>query len=425
MKNPPSAEKGISILVPCYNEESIIQTAIEGMLALDYSNYEVLFINDGSSDLTMERLHEDLKLKPAAFAASGVLKFNQVKAFYQAANTKIKVLDKVNGGKADALNAGISYAEHSIIITLDADSLLKPDSLKIINGAFEDKKVIAAGGMVHVLQGRNLAQPDQPVRLSKMKQIVRFQTLEYIRGFFTYKASLAKSDALSIISGAFGIFKKDVLLDLYGFRKTVGEDMDITLKVQQYRKKHRRRKVLFIPEAICYTEVPESYKDLFKQRVRWQKAFTDCMMYYGKTLFPTVFKKKLSFFIVFDALCSGVLLSFFTLFFLVTQIFFFPIEHTYPALLFFLSGAAGSNLLYALISLKISTHYRNAFSNRDMGYLAWTILADLLVYRFFTLFFTIYGTIAYFGKKDGWNKVARTGKKYIVSESDALQKADV
>lgn len=125
--------------------------------------------------------------------------------------------------------------------------------------------------------------------------LVRAQALDFMKAFYVNKVSLARFKALAVISGAFGIFTKKALLDVGGYRSTVGEDIDITLKMHKYMAKHKKSKVLLIRDAVCYTELPENWKDLFKQRVRWQKAFVDCLFHFGPFLLKTLFTKPVSF----------------------------------------------------------------------------------------------------------------------------------
>ncbi|WP_210364161.1 glycosyltransferase family 2 protein [Bacillus sp. REN3] len=406
-------ERQVSILVPCYNEQSIIGTAVKGIDRLNYSNYEMIFINDGSKDGTFQLLEELLELEPIYKDLIGSLEFEKVRGIYSSRkNQRILVIDKENGGKADALNAGIAYASSEIIITLDADSMLDEQALRIINRAFEDPNLVAAGGMVHVLQGRKFHGGMLKPCL-RVKAIVRLQILEYFRGFYIYKSSLSKAKALSIISGAFGVFKREALLSVGGYRKTIGEDIDITIKIQNYIKSKNNLKVIFIPEAICYTEVPENWGDLFKQRVRWQKAFTDCIILYFKEFILTLFKSPISFFLIVDALFVGVACSFLTI---AGLIFIIILNDSSSIYLFLLLLSISINLTYNVVSLAVASSYGQKFSYREFGFLSMTLLADLLFFRIISLYIIIHGTIQYFTNKESWNKVERTGRAYHIEQ---------
>ncbi|MEH7112634.1 glycosyltransferase [Neobacillus niacini] len=408
------SEKPLTILVPCYNEESIIKTTILGVGGLNYKNYQYILINDGSSDHTFDIMEEMLdleihKIKPN----NGDLVFSTVKGIYRSKkDPRIVVIDKFNGGKADSLNAGITYADNDLVITLDADSILDEKALQVINRAFEDPNLIAAGGTVNVLQGRRLRNGTLKPTL-KVKSIVKLQIAEYFRGFFIYKASLATVDALSIISGAFGIFKKDILIKVGGYRKTVGEDIDITLKVQQYKSKKTGLKVAYIPEAICYTEVPETWKGLYNQRIRWQKAFMDCTVLYLKELLYTIFKSPLSFFFLIEAIFVGVFCAFLTVIGLLTFLFFLGNS---KVVLIYAVITLVINLVYNMAGFVISYYYQNRFSYKEFLKIVFVLFFDIFFFRFFLLVCTISGTVQYFINKEGWNKVARTGRQYHIEQ---------
>jgi poly-beta-1,6-N-acetyl-D-glucosamine synthase len=408
------SEKSLSILVPCYNEESIIETTILGIEGLNYKNYEYILINDGSTDNTFEIMEEMLDLEIQIIRPNNCdLEFSPIKGIYRSKkNPRIIVIDKFNGGKADSLNAGITFASTDLVITLDADSILDEKALCVINRAFEDPNLIAAGGTVHVLQGRKLRYGSLKPTF-QVKSIVKFQIAEYLRGFYIYKASLAKADALSIISGAFGIFKRDILIKVGGYRKTVGEDIDITLKVQRYKNKRNGLKVAYIPEAICYTEVPETWKGLYNQRIRWQKAFMDCTVLYLKEFLLSIFKSPLSFFFMVDALFIGIFCSFLTVIgFLVILIF-----SGNPNVVILYALITGiSNLVYNFVAIVISFYYRNSFSYKEFLNIFVIIIFDIIFFRFFTLFCTLNGSVQYFINKEGWNKVARTGRQYHIEQ---------
>ena len=414
----PVRKRGISVLIPCYNEESIIETTINAMNNLTYKNVEFVFINDGSSDNTLMKIKDTILLKQIEKrCVLTKLEFKPIKSMYEAVeNPNIIVIDKFNGGKADALNAGIMLASHSIIVTLDADSMLDNSALDKINEAFHDENVIAAGGIVHVLQGRKWKKGSLVPTL-KTKLIVKLQILEYFRGFFVYKASLAKSNALSIISGAFGVFRKDVLLQVNGYRNTVGEDIDITLKVQNYVKKHPNSKILFLPDAACYTEVPESWRDLYKQRIRWQKAFTDCLVLYKKEFLTTIFTRKLSFFFLIDSFFVGIVCSYI---FITSAIWILFNLHTFDLrfILLYVILSSTCNLLYNFAALYTASKYNQIFPNVNIHSIALTIVLDLLFFRFLNILIICIGTVSYFIKREGWNKVARTGRDYTFEQGN-------
>ncbi len=396
------------MIIPCYNENRILQTTLNGLRQVDYQNKEVIFVNDGSNDNTFDVLDQLLDLIPIEYDGELPLSHQPVRGYYQSRiDPNIYVIDKMNGGKADALNAGCNFAQHEIIVTLDADSILDQQALKEVNLAFYRDEVVAAGGMVHILQGKSM----NDLQLNH-KWLVRLQIFEYLKGFYIYKSSLARLNALAIISGAFGVFRRSILVnDLKGYRETLGEDIDITLRFQQWILQHPGSKMLFIPEAICYTECPESWRDLFKQRVRWQKAFVDCVLYYWRFLIKTIFTRVISFFFLFDAFFMGTIATMMTTAIFISLLLI-PEMDIIQSLTAYLIGSIILNLIYNLYTLYISRHHGVRFQRNHRFRLLQTLLVDILFYRFVTLFFVLYGTFAYaFNSKD-WSKVARSGRKY-------------
>jgi biofilm PGA synthesis N-glycosyltransferase PgaC len=400
----------MSILIPCYNEEGIIKASIPGMNQVQYKNKEIIFINDGSSDATMNILREELSLIPISNQAQKRLKYEYIKGFYQSSKFEnIYVIDKVNGGKADSLNAGADYASMELVVTLDADTILKEDALEVVNRSFQNNEVIAAGGMVHVLQGGR-------GRTSlKSKMIVRLQVLEYIKGFYIYKASLAKLNALAIISGAFGIFNRDVLISVGGYRKTIGEDIDVTMKFQKYKLENPTKKILFLPHAVSYTECPENWKDLFQQRVRWQKAFIDCVIMYFPVLIKTLFKRRLSFFFIVDSFLTGTVTTVITIVYLLLL----PFLHEsvfLQVMTKYILFAVSLNLFYTFVALIIAKTYGTIYEKHEKWLWVNTIVTDLMLFRFIYMVYVVCGSFLYFVNKDGWNKVQRTGREYYPME---------
>ncbi|WHY72814.1 glycosyltransferase family 2 protein [Fictibacillus enclensis] len=417
-KRRTTEDKGASILIPCYNEEGIIETSVSSMKTLSYSKTEILYINDGSTDETFAKLDSLLALTPCMKAHTHRLQYRNVKGVYQSEYfPHIFVLDKVNGGKADALNAGIEYSSQPLIVTLDADTILTDEALPAVNQAFSDENVIAAGGVVHVLQTK-VQKPLDGLSLKAANMLVRAQALDFMKAFYVNKVSLARFKALAVISGAFGIFTKKALLDVGGYRSTVGEDIDITLKMHKYMAKHKKSKVLLIRDAVCYTELPENWKDLFKQRVRWQKAFVDCLFHFGPFLLKTLFTKPVSFFYLFEGFFAGTMAVYIMTGVLIMdgldgKLFSWTFLLLYVAYIF------GVGLVYDMVAIGMSERHGYAFQEKDTYPLLMVIIFDIFFYRFITMFAVIFGTVDYFFNRKAWNKVARTGRHYETGEETA------
>jgi cellulose synthase/poly-beta-1,6-N-acetylglucosamine synthase-like glycosyltransferase len=406
-KQKKEQEKGMSILIPAFNEEKVIKNCIRAILHVDYENYEALIINDGSTDNTMELLQRLLDLQVFEKDKANRLPHKEVKGVYQSKlYPKIFVIDKENGGKADSLNTGIEYANFENIITLDADSALAVNSLQVINSVFHDEKVIAAGGMVHIGQAFH-GDNTNPIPNLKIQNLLKFQFVQYLANFYLYKTTQSKFNALAIISGAFGIFKKDALFEVGGYRITIGEDMDITMRMQRLIKtKYKEKKILFIPEAACYTEGPETLGDLFKQRIRWQKAFIDCIIIYGRSL-PFKFNPSLTVFLLIDAFLLGTITAFLIL--TIPFIILFTGNGVYLAIMLFcVSFSLG--IFQAIAALIINDRLGYKFIGIDRLRISLFIPFEIVTYRLLGILFNVFGTLGYFTNKNSWNKVQRVGK---------------
>ncbi|HHO56042.1 MAG TPA: glycosyltransferase family 2 protein, partial [Trueperaceae bacterium] len=220
----------ISILVPAYNEEATIVTSLHSFLSLHYPDFEIVAINDGSSDKTIDIIIEEFDLIPTTHYGRSFTKTAKVVEVYRSLRyPNLTVIDKENGGKADALNVGLAYARKSIFTAVDADSLLDADALLRVTRRFkEDDDMVAIGGTIRVLNNATLEAGKVTALANPKKWIERFQVIEYIRAFYIGRASLSHFNMQLIISGAFGIFKRDPVIEVGGYRSdTVGEDMEL------------------------------------------------------------------------------------------------------------------------------------------------------------------------------------------------------
>jgi cellulose synthase/poly-beta-1,6-N-acetylglucosamine synthase-like glycosyltransferase len=390
-------QKGISILIPCYNEAAILKYTIKGLLNIEYNNMEVIFINDGSNDNTFDILYQVLDLRESELNVS-----DKVKGVYRSKKYPfICVIDKYNSGKADSLNIGILYAEKELIVTVDADCVLEKNALVKINATFDDENIIASGGVVHIMQMFKLE--------NRLKPIVLIQALDYIKGFYIYKASLAYNDALSIISGAFAVYRKNIIRKIGGFKTVLGEDIDITLRLQSYAKKYNKR-IVFNRNAICYTECPETLRGLIRQRIRWQKGFIQAILNNSSFLFKNVFKSNVCFYIIIDALFNN---SFASFVFIVNIILIFTrVVNGYPLpiLAYYLTTIL-FNIISSIIAIKEAKRNTPHLKTNPLYFM---IIFDLVFFQILRIFFFLIGTITYYFDNKNWNKVNRTNNHYKV-----------
>lgn len=274
-------EPGISILVPAYNEEASIAASIRSMFQLTYSDFEIIVINDGSKDSTLEVLKREFSLLPFPECQRASLSTQPIRCVYRSMRyPNLRIIDKENGGKADSLNAGINAARHPLFCGVDADSILSRDSLqRAVKHFLNDSSTVATGGTVRVANGCEvtdgfLTKVELPTNIWAL-----FQVGEYLRAFLFGRLGWSKLNAVLIISGAFGLFKTEVVIAVGGYRSgTIGEDMELVVRIQRlFRQQRKPYRIEFLPDPVCWTEVPEDMKTLKNQRVRWQRGLSESL----------------------------------------------------------------------------------------------------------------------------------------------------
>lgn len=285
----------VSILVPAYNEEVTIKDSVMSFLNLDYPEYEVIVINDGSKDATLNVLIESFELIVTNQPIRQQLTTKKVRGVYRSYRYPyLIVIDKENGGKSDALNAGINLSGYPYYCGVDADSILEHDALlKTMSPFFEGADdIVACGGIVRIANGCTIKDGRViSVGLPKNK-LALFQVIEYLRSFLMGRLGLSSMNNLLIISGAFGIFRKKEIIAIGGYNTTtVGEDMELVIRLQKYLYDNKQKsKVLFIPDPVCWTEAPESFKILYRQRKRWNKGLFQSLSLHRKLIFNPRYK---------------------------------------------------------------------------------------------------------------------------------------
>jgi cellulose synthase/poly-beta-1,6-N-acetylglucosamine synthase-like glycosyltransferase len=290
VRQPPEADSGsfwqryakaappIALLAPAYNEAPTVVESVRSLLSIRYPDFEIVVINDGSTDDTLDILIDTFSLKlTQARDYELVVEHRPILGLYATSlHPRLLVIDKENGGKADALNAGINLATAPIICSMDADSLLEPDSLlRAVQPFLEDpQRVIAVGGTIRVANGCTISD-GRIVKIGAPRNLLALmQTVEYLRAFLMARLAWSQIGALTIISGAFGLFRRSAVLEVGGYAHgTVGEDMELVVRLHRhFRDAKRPYKIAFVPEPVCWTEAPESLKALSRQRARWHRG---------------------------------------------------------------------------------------------------------------------------------------------------------
>ncbi len=279
----------ISIIVPAHNEEVTIEATVRSLLALEYKLYEIIVVDDGSTDDTSRRVIEAFNMRHISRPIRFQLSCQPEEFIYESAAFKVPItlIRKKNGGKADSLNMGINASRYPYFICMDADSALQYDSLeKIVRPVLENDGVVAVGGAVRPSNGTEILNGRVVNYKLPRNLIACMQVLEYDRSFLAARILFDKFNGSIIISGAFGLFRKDVVVAAGGYDSTtMGEDMELVVKLHVYCREHRMNYLIkYATDAICWSQAPESLHDLCKQRRRWHIGLFQSMTRHRRIL---------------------------------------------------------------------------------------------------------------------------------------------
>ncbi|MCM3114432.1 glycosyltransferase [Neobacillus sp. MER 74] len=282
--------KPVSIIVPAYNEEAGIIQSVRSLLSVDYPTYEVIVVNDGSTDQTLAKVIEHYDMKEIKKVVRRQVDTKPIGRIYQSAIlSNLFLIDKENGGKADALNVGLNFSHYPYFCSLDGDSVLEQDAfLKVMKPIIDsNEEVIASGGSVRIANGCQIKNGHiQKIGLSN-KPLVVMQIIEYLRAFLMGRIGLSRHNLLLIISGAFGVFSKQWVIAAGGYKTdTVGEDMELVVRIHRLlREKKIKKKIVYVPDPVCWTEVPEDVTFLRRQRRRWHRGLLESLWTHRKITF--------------------------------------------------------------------------------------------------------------------------------------------
>jgi cellulose synthase/poly-beta-1,6-N-acetylglucosamine synthase-like glycosyltransferase len=411
----------ISILAPAYNEEASIVSSVESLLNVNYPEFEVIVVNDGSKDATLSLLISHFKLERTDSVYTSMLRTQPVRAIY--ANPRIpelRVIDKINGGKADSLNVGLNAARMEYVLGIDSDSILERDALLTLASSFldEDLPVVASGGNIMPVNGCTVDRGVLREKRIPPQAIPLLQTIEYLRSFMNGRMGWARLDSLMIISGAFGLFRREHVIGINGYltsrekyeRDTVGEDMELVVRLSRsLRERGVRHKILYHYKANCWTEVPSSVKILKRQRERWQRGLIDILSFHRTMIGNPRYGKYgligFPYFLAFEVIGPWFEL-------LGTVLFVIGVATGWidrGVFLFLLASNFILSFALSATALFICDRDGSQFPLRDRIALVLVSLVETLGFRQLMSFFRITGYIGVLRKVTGWGTMTRTG----------------
>ena len=279
----------VTLLAPAHNEEKTIVESVQALLGLNYPHLELIIVNDGSQDDTLHELIRSSSLHRADLVYDPLIPTRSIKGLYiSTLDPRLLVVDKVNGGKSDALNAAINLSRTPWVCSVDADSLLEEDALlRVMRPAIEDGRVVATSGVIRVANGCTVAAGRiLDVRLPR-RGIEVAQVVEYLRGFLQGRLGWSWFNGIIVVAGSFGVFRADVVREIGGYStSTVGEDLEIVVRIHRHLRYRRQPyRIVFVPDPVCWTEVPSTLSPLSSQQRRWHRGLAEVLRIHRSLLF--------------------------------------------------------------------------------------------------------------------------------------------
>lgn len=410
--------QGVSVVVPAYNEEGVIATSVQAMLSMRYPRHEVIVVDDGSTDATFEQLRRAFDLVPVQRELPGDVPIRATIVDVHVprdGRTRLVVVRKENSGRSDAINVGINASVERLVVFVDADSILDPDALIGVTKPFADDptRVVATGGVIRAANGCTVVD-GRIVEVNLAEAwIVRIQVVEYLRAFLLGRTGWSRFGALILISGAFGMFRRDVLVEVGGLDPdSIGEDFELVMRIHRHMIDNRRDyRVQFVAEPVSWTEVPVTAKVLRSQRSRWHRGLWETLWKYrGMLLNPRYGKVGLvaiPYYWVFE-LIAPVLE--FVGFVLVALGFALGVVNTAYALMF-MAVAYGYAILVTLVAMAVEELTFHKYTRwRDLGAILLASVLENVGYRQATAWWRLEGWWASLrGKKQVWGTMTRQG----------------
>jgi len=403
----------ISIIAPAHNEQLSIVDSVRALLACRYAEFEVLVVDDGSTDATLDVLRDAFDLVKVDRVPRARLKTEPIRAIYTCPwDMRLSVVVKDNGGKADALNAGITYAQYPLFCAIDADTVLDPRALARLAWEFQaHPDSVAAGGIVRVVNGSTVSAGRLVDVSTPSALLLNVQILEYLRAFLLGRIAWSRLGMLLIISGAFGLFRREAVVEVGGYDpSSIGEDAELVLRLYRHRRERRAPcRIAFFPDPICWTEAPSTWRCLIRQRDRWQRGLIQMLLRHRRMMLNPRYGRigllALPYFWFFEMLGPTIEVLGYAAFIASIALGIAPLSYT----LSFLALALVFGLLFSVSALLAEERsYERYPSWRDLRRLSVSALAESFGYRQLLALvrFRSWWTLL---RRAGWGKIERNG----------------
>lgn len=404
----------VTIIVPAYNESVTVVSSVSSLLKLEYNLYEIVVVDDGSTDDTAQQVIDAFDLHEIERPVRLQVPCNAVKSIWyrEVDSVPITLVRKENGGKADALNVGINLSQYPYFVGIDADSVLQYDSLhEIVAPVIEYDNVVAVGGLVRLSNGVKLKDGRLTSYSLPKQTIPAMQVLEYDRSFLSARILFDQFNGNLIISGAFGLFRKDMVIAVGGYdRDTVGEDMELVTKLHVFcRASGREYLIKYAPEAVCWSQAPASLGDLIKQRRRWHRGLFECMTKHWRVFanlrFGLVGLLSYTYFLVYELLSPFIEL--FGIATMILAVAFNFVNVPYMVLFFLIYAVYGAIMSLTAFFSRVQTRDLH-LSKLDVVRALCLSLFEVTILRFIMAVTRMLALVGYRKKDRRWDKLTRT-----------------
>jgi cellulose synthase/poly-beta-1,6-N-acetylglucosamine synthase-like glycosyltransferase len=407
----------VSIILPAYNEEKTIVESVNSLLFIKYPSYELLVVNDGSKDNTLQVLIDSFNLVRTDYVYRNSINTEAVRDIYISKEYRsLVVIDKKNGGKADALNAGINISRYPYFCAIDADSILGEDALArlIMPFVHDPLRTTAVGGIVKAANGSDIEKGRLVTERLTKNPLVIFQTVEYARSFFMGRLGLSVMNSLLIISGAFGLFRTEDVRKVEGYkRKSLGEDMLLVVRLHKQKRRERKPyRIAFLHDTVCWTEIPSDLKTLKKQRIRWQMGLLESIKE-NRDMFLNPRYGVVGLFAIPFCFFSEILPPFLEFIgYLVIGLGLYVKALTPQMILYFFLVTWAYSAVHSFVGLSME-HFVVGSTLRYHHFLIKLIVSlfENFFYRQINLIYRITGVFKSFTKKREWGEMKRSGFK--------------